>query len=71
MRSPPFSRYLDASSVPVVSETFPSAAIMTWVGVNGAEEMHIFVDVGWFDIGSWAWVHHMVEWATKGVFMVG
>lgn len=43
---------------------------MTWEGVDGLEELHMFASIGWFDTGSWAWVHHMVEWATKGVFMV-
>lgn len=36
---------------------------------SSVEELHVFFSIGWFDLGSWAWVHHIVEWATKGVFM--
>lgn len=37
---------------------------------TGLEELHVFFSIGSFDLGSWAWAHHIVEWATKGVFMV-
>lgn len=37
---------------------------------SGLEELHVFFSIGWFDLGSWAWAHHIVEWATKGVFLV-
>lgn len=64
------NRYLDASGVSITSDGYPSSAMMTWQGVDGLEELHIFASVAWFDTPSWAWVHHIVEWATKGVFQV-
>lgn len=63
-------RYLNAAGAPVVSETYSSAAMMTWKGKDGLEEMHMFAGIAWWDMPSWVWVHHIVEWATKGVFMV-
>lgn len=43
---------------------------MTYNGTGGLEEMHVFFALAWFDLGSWAWMHYVNEWGTKGVFMV-
>lgn len=43
---------------------------MTYNGVDGDEEMHVFFAMAWFDMGSWAWAHYIMEWGTKGVFAV-
>lgn len=48
----------------------PNAAILTYTGDDGEDEMHVFFPIAWFDAGSWAWAHYFHEWATKGVFMV-
>lgn len=63
-------RYLNENGTAITSETYNSVAIMTWEGADGLEEMHMFVGIGHLDLGSWAWMHHVVEWATKGIFMV-
>ncbi|CAM9115310.1 unnamed protein product, partial [Sphacelaria rigidula] len=62
--------YRDASGTPITSDGFPSAAMMEYKNAtSGLEELHVFFSIGWFDLGSWAWAHHIVEWATKGVFL--
>lgn len=43
---------------------------MTYLGDDGLEEMHVFFAMAWFDLGSWAWMHYINEWGTKGIFMV-
>lgn len=43
---------------------------MTYRGTDGLEEMHVFFAMAWFDLGSWAWMHYVNEWGTKGTFMV-
>ena len=43
---------------------------MTYLGPDGLEEMHVFFALAWFDLGSWAWMHYINEWGTKGIFMV-
>ena len=50
--------------------SYPSAAAVTYTNEAGLEEMHMFFHMAWFDTGSWAWGHYVVEWATKGVFQV-
>eukprot|EP00904_Undaria_pinnatifida_P003099 jgi/Undpi1/12790/HiC_scaffold_7.g02457.m1 len=50
-------------------EGHPSAGIMTYLGPDGLEEMHVFFALAWFDLGSWAWMHYINEWGTKGIFM--
>eukprot|EP00904_Undaria_pinnatifida_P003100 jgi/Undpi1/12791/HiC_scaffold_7.g02458.m1 len=51
------------------TEGYPSASIMTYLGDDGLEEMHVFFAMAWFDLGSWAWMHYINEWGTKGIFM--
>ncbi|CAM9922367.1 unnamed protein product, partial [Scytosiphon promiscuus] len=48
--------------------TYPSAAVVTYSGEGGEEEMHVFFNLAWFDVGSWAWAHYINEWGTKGIF---
>lgn len=65
------ARYVDAAGANVPSSlSFPSAAAMAYTSVDGYEELHLFFSLAWFDIGSWAWIHFVVEWGTKGVFQV-
>ena len=64
-------RYATKEGVPLTTvEGFPSAGIMTYRGTDGLEEMHVFFAMAWFDLGSWAWMHYINEWGTKGIFMV-
>ena len=37
----------------------------------GLEELHVFFELAWFDMGSWAWGHYLAEWGTRGIFQVG
>ncbi|CAM9564780.1 unnamed protein product [Pylaiella littoralis] len=46
-----------------------NAAMLSYAGTDGSEEMHVFFTLGWFDAGSWPWIHYLHEWATKGIFM--
>ncbi|CAN0374160.1 unnamed protein product [Pylaiella littoralis] len=63
------AEYVDAAGANVPSSlSFPSAAAMAYTSVDGYEELHLFFSLAWFDIGSWAWIHFVVEWGTKGVF---
>lgn len=70
----PRLRYADEAGTPLVVEengvTYPSAAIVSWSGTDGLEEMHVFFAMAWFDVGSWAWAHYIAEWGTKGIFAV-
>lgn len=59
-----------AGATLTTTEGYPSAGIMTYLGDDDLEEMHIFFSMAWFDLGSWAWMHYVNEWGTKGVFMV-
>ncbi|CAM9818998.1 unnamed protein product [Scytosiphon promiscuus] len=45
-----------------------SVAIAEYIGTDGLEEMHVFINLAWFDVGSWAWAHFIAEWGTKGIF---
>lgn len=66
-----YNRYVDASGELVLaSGSLQSAAAIVHTSDDGVEEMHLFFDVGWYDVGSWAWGHFVVEWGTKGVFQV-
>eukprot|EP00904_Undaria_pinnatifida_P003101 jgi/Undpi1/12792/HiC_scaffold_7.g02459.m1 len=58
-----------AGATLTTTEGYPSAGIMTYLGDDDLEEMHIFFSMAWFDLGSWAWMHYVNEWGTKGVFM--
>ena len=46
---------------------FENAAIMSYESDSGFSEMHVFFNLAWFDLGSLAWGHYLVEWATKGI----
>lgn len=48
-----------------------SAAIVTYAGNDGSQEMHVFFAMAWFDLESWPWAHYIMEWATQGIFQVG
>lgn len=66
-------RFADDNGDPIVagfSADQANAAMMTYTGVDGHEEVHVFFTMGWFDTGAWPWAHYLNEWATKGVFMV-
>ncbi|CAM9431671.1 unnamed protein product, partial [Hapterophycus canaliculatus] len=45
-----------------------SVGIAEYLGSDGLEEMHIFLGLAWFDVGSWAWAHYVAEWGTRGIF---
>ena len=65
------AEYVDenGANVPSVQEeTYPSVAAVAYASDDGYEELHVFFAMAWFDIGSWAWGHFVVEWGTKGVF---
>ncbi|CAM9155683.1 unnamed protein product [Discosporangium mesarthrocarpum] len=63
------AEYVDETGAPLLSNfVLPSASIVEWIGDDGLEELHVFFSVAWFDTGSWAWVHYINEWATRGVF---
>ena len=47
-----------------------NAGIVEYIGDDGLEEMHVFLGLGWFDQGSWAWAHFIAEWGTRGIFQV-
>lgn len=65
------SSYAEADgTVNVGSTGLSSVAIAEYVGADGLEEMHCFINLGWFDSGSWAWGHFIAEWGTKGIFQV-
>jgi len=66
--------YIDENGDTLLSAyPLPSVAMAKFVsdpvaGSAGYEEMHVFFSMGWFDVGSWAMLHYLVEWGTKGVF---
>ena len=65
------AEYVDDNGGNTFSNTdppFPSVAAMAYVSDDGYEEIYYFFSMAWFDIGSLAWIHHAVEWGTKGVF---
>ena len=65
------NRYMDNGGVVIPAlGSLPSAAAVVHTSDDGVEEMHLFFDLGWYDVGSWAWGHFAVEWGTKGVFQV-
>ncbi len=66
-------RYADESETVIPGVFFEgaeNAAIVEYVGADGLEEMHVFLGLAWFDQGSWAWAHFIVEWGTRGIFQV-
>lgn len=66
-------RFADQNGVSIeagFSNDQANAAMLTYTGADGHEEMHVFFTMGWFDAGAWPWAHYLNEWATKGVFMV-
>lgn len=66
-------RYADESGSALGGFSFPesrSVAIAEYIGADGLEEMHVFAGLAWFDLGSWAWAHYIVEWGTRGIFQV-
>ena len=65
------AEYVDDNGDNTLSSTdppFPSVAAIEYVSDDGYEEIHYFFSMAWFDLGSLAWIHHAVEWGTKGVF---
>lgn len=65
------AEYVDAGGSNVPSSlSFPSVAAMAYTGDDGYEELHVFFSLAWFDLGSWAWGHFIVEWGTRGIFQV-
>lgn len=66
-------RYADESGAVLSGFSFAgsqSVSIAEYIGANGLEEMHVFLGLAWFDLGSWAWAHFIAEWGTKGIFQV-
>ncbi|CAM9564896.1 unnamed protein product, partial [Pylaiella littoralis] len=66
------AEYSDESGTPIIAGSNSdqtNAAMLTYAGTDGHEELHVFFSMGWFDAGSWAWAHYVHEWATKGIFM--
>ncbi|CAM9819067.1 unnamed protein product, partial [Scytosiphon promiscuus] len=45
-----------------------SVGIAEYIGADGLEEMHVFLGLAWFDVGSWAWAHFIAEWGSRGIF---
>ena len=63
------AEYVDENGSPLLSgASLPSASMVTYVSDSGFEELHVFFSMAWFDVSSWAWLHYLVEWGTKGVF---
>ncbi|CAN0428257.1 unnamed protein product [Pylaiella littoralis] len=66
------AEYADETGTPIIagfSGDQTNAAMLSYTGTDGHEELHVFFTMGWFDAGSWAWAHYVHEWATKGIFM--
>ncbi|CAN0053457.1 unnamed protein product, partial [Scytosiphon promiscuus] len=64
--------YADDDGIPIIagfSSDQENAAMLSYTGADGHEELHIFFTIGWFDDGAWPWAHYFNEWATKGIFM--
>ena len=47
--------------------SYANAAMIAYKSEDGYEELHVFFNLAWFDIGSLAWGHYLVEWGTRGV----
>ncbi|CBJ25803.1 conserved unknown protein [Ectocarpus siliculosus] len=66
------AQYVDGDSEPYLSGAAgdqENAAMLSYTGADGHEELHVFFTIGWFDAGAWPWAHFFNEWATKGIFM--
>ncbi|CAB1101161.1 unnamed protein product [Ectocarpus sp. CCAP 1310/34] len=66
------TRYVDSAGDPYLSGAGgdqENAAVLSYTGADGHEELHVFNTIGWFDTGAWPWAHFYNEWATKGIFM--
>ncbi|CBJ25804.1 conserved unknown protein [Ectocarpus siliculosus] len=66
------AQYADSAGEPYLSGAAgdqENAAILSYTGADGHEELHVFNTIGWFDAGAWPWAHFYNEWATKGIFM--
>ncbi|CBJ25807.1 conserved unknown protein [Ectocarpus siliculosus] len=66
------AQYVDSDSEPYLSGAAgdqENAAMLSYTGADGHEELHVFNTIGWFDAGAWPWAHFYNEWATKGIFM--
>ena len=64
------AEYVDANGNNVAGgpeNAFPNVAMMAYESDSGYEELHVFYNLAWFDIGSLAWGHYIVEWGTKGI----
>lgn len=70
---PCWIRYADETSTPIIAgwnNDQANAAMLSYTGNDGHEELHVFFTMAWFDSESWAWAHYVHEWVTKGIFMV-
>lgn len=67
-------RYADTNEEIIEGEnSLANAAIAEYIGTGdlaGLEELHVFFDIAWFDMGSWGWAHFIAEWGTRGIFQV-
>ncbi|CAM9455735.1 unnamed protein product [Ectocarpus sp. 8 AP-2014] len=66
------AQYVDSAGDPYLSGAAgdqENAAVLSYTGADGHEELHVFNTIGWFDAGAWPWAHFYNEWATKGIFM--
>ncbi|CAM9848210.1 unnamed protein product, partial [Ectocarpus fasciculatus] len=66
------AQYVDSAGEPYLSGAAgdqTNAAVLSYTGADGHEELHVFNTIGWFDAGAWPWAHFYNEWATKGIFM--
>ncbi|CBJ25809.1 conserved unknown protein [Ectocarpus siliculosus] len=66
------AQYVDSAGEPYLSGAAgdqENAAVLSYTGADGHEELHVFNTIGWFDAGAWPWAHFYNEWATKGIFM--
>ncbi|CAN0214942.1 unnamed protein product, partial [Scytosiphon promiscuus] len=66
------AEFADDSGTPIIagsSSDQENAAMLSYTGDDGHEELHIFFTIGWFDAGAWPWAHYFNEWATKGIFL--
>lgn len=67
-------RYTDVSGAALVGPSGQTnVAIAEYIGSGdllGLEELHVFFELAWFDMGSWAWGHYLAEWGTRGIFQV-
>eukprot|EP00903_Cladosiphon_okamuranus_P014195 g13189.t1 len=64
--------FADESSTPILSGLAgnqQNAAMLSYTGADGHEEMHVFFSMASFDVAGWPWAHYLHEWASKGIFM--